>query len=419
MSQSLSDGAGSPSPAPTRVAESLGLSFLARRAFSGDRLTETWDELLARYGRDPADAGALLDLSTLVQMKGERDKGLELQAAAIAACRCYRTVHGAGRGLRILALMTPGDLMANTPLDFLFEGSDAQVISYYVDGALPSPAELPDHDIAFMAISQSEAAPEALARLPAALDAWPRPVLNGHPARIAELTRDGVAARFAGHPKLVCPPTRRIDRATLLAVASGAARLDALHPELAYPIILRPLASHAGKGLERIDDGAALGAYLSEHAEDEAFFAAKFFDYSGPDGLFRKLRVVFVEGRPYLAHMAISARWMVHYLNADMGEPGHRAAEAEMMASFADGFAARHAEAFAALTEGFGLDYYGIDCAETQDGRLVVFEADVAMLVHDMDPVELYPYKKPAMARLFAGFREMVEATAARRRLAA
>jgi hypothetical protein len=413
------DSAATAAPlSPTRhpISESLGVAALGRRVFSGQGVQEIWDDLVGRVGED---AGALFDVSTLVQMTGDREKGLELQAAALQACRGYRTVHGTGRGLRLLALMTAGDLMANTPLDFLLEGSDVEIVNWYVDGALPSPAEVPDHDVAFLAISQSEAAPEALGALPAELTAWPRPVLNGHPARISDLTRDGVARRFAGHPDLICPVTRRMDRATAIALAEGRAQVDAFEPQLAWPIILRPVASHAGKGLEKIDGPDALAAYLEQHPDEESFFAAQFLDYSGEDGLFRKLRVVFVQGRPYLAHMAVSARWMVHYLNADMGEAIHRAEEAELMASFDGGFAARHARAFQALTDAFGLDYYGIDCAETRDGRLVVFEADVAMLVHDMDPVETYPYKKPAMAKLFEGFRAMLESTARRSPLAA
>jgi hypothetical protein len=416
MSQADSAGPAAPSSPRHPIGESLGLADLGKRVFSGQGVQEVWDDLVSRIGED---AGALLDVSTLVQMTGDREKGLELQGAALQACRGYRTVHGTGRGLRVLALMTAGDLMANTPLDFLLEGSDAEVISWYVDGALPSPAEVPDHDVAFLTISQSEAAPEALGALPAELTSWPRPVLNGHPARISDLTRDGVARRFAGHPNLICPPTRRLDRATAIALSEGRTPLDALEPKLDWPIILRPLASHAGKGLEKIDDAAALGAYLEQHPDEDAFFAAQYLDYSGEDGLFRKLRVVFVQGRPYLAHMAVSARWMVHYLNADMGEAHHRAEEAELMAGFDAGFATRHAQAFQAMTDAFGLDYYGIDCAETCDGRLVVFEVDVAMLVHDMDPAETYPYKKPAMAKLFAGFREMLESAARRRPLAA
>jgi hypothetical protein len=394
---------------------SLGLAFLGRLVFEGDRLAGVWNDLIGRITADPADMGAMLDLSTLLQMRGDREGGLKLQTNALGACRCYRTVHGTGGGLRILAFMTPGDLMTNTPLDFMLEGSDVELTTYYLEGAVPSPDELPEHDVAVLAISQADDGSAALGRVGEAFEAWPRPVVNGEPARIAALTRDGVAEAFAGHPLIVCPPTRRVERAALDAVAAGGEALEALHADLAWPVIVRPIGSHAGKGLEKLDDDAQLAAYLPGHTA-EAFFIAAFFDYAGADGLFRKLRVVFVNGKPFVAHMAVSERWMVHYLNADMGRPGNRAEEAAVMAGFDEGFAARHAEAFAALTATFGLEYFGIDCAESVDGRLVVFEADVAMIVHAMDSAELYPYKKPAMAKLFQGFITGLAALVPRRR---
>ncbi len=85
------------------------------------------------------------------------------------------------------------------------------------------------------------------------------------------------------------------------------------------------------------------------------------------------------------------------------------------MAGFDDGFARRHAQAFAALHRSVGLDYFGIDCAEAPDGRLLVFEVDTAMIVHDMDDADLFPYKQPAMRRLFDGF--LAHAAAAIRRV--
>ena len=399
------------------LGESHGMALLGRRVFEGGDLTETWDRLVARFNADPADAGALMDISTLVQMRGERDRGLELQAVALGLARGYRTIHGSGQKLKLLAFLTPGDLMANTPLDFLLEGSDVELLTWFVDDRLPDPAEVPDHDLAFLAIGQSDETAHLLQDLEAALQSWPRPVLNRLGGRIAGLTRDGVAAQFANHPKIACPATARAPRAALQAVAAGAP-LAGLNASLAYPVIVRPAGSHAGAGLEKVGDPQALGAYLDTHEATE-FFVARFLDYAGADGLFRKLRVMFVEGRPFVAHMAVSARWMVHYLNADMDEAANRAQEAEMMATFDEGFAARHAEAFAALHEAFGLDYFGIDCAETPDGRLVVFEADVAMIVHAMDSADLYPYKKPAMAKLFAAFVECLAQAAPDRRLAA
>jgi len=409
-------GLSDPRPAPP--APSLGLARLGRAVFEGHALAGLWGELIARLAADPEDAGALLDLSTLLLMRGEREQGLQLQAAALACNRCYRTVHGTGRALRVLAFLAPGDLMTNTPLDFLLEGSDVELITWWVDGTAPAPDQVPEHDLAFLAISQSDDGSAALGRLAGAFEAWPRPVVNGRAELIAALSRDGVAAMFEGHPKVVAPATRRTPRAALEAVAAGAADLAGLHPDLRWPVIARPIGSHAGQGLERLDGPADLAPYLAGHPA-EAFFVTSFFDYSGADGLFRKLRVVFMHGRPYVAHMAVSARWMVHYLNADMGEVSHRLEEAAMMAGFDAGFAQRHREAFAALTAAFGLDYFGIDCAETQDGRLVVFEADVAMIVHAMDSAELYPYKPPAMAKLFAGVVEGLTTAGRRRRLAA
>jgi hypothetical protein len=394
------------------------MAFLGRLVFEGDRLAEVWAQLIARLTADANDAGAMLDLSTLLQMRGERDKGLALQAAALAARRTYRTVHGTGKGLRILAFVAPGDLMTNTPLDFLLEGSDVELTTWYVDEHAPSPNEAPDHDIAFLAISQADDGSQALGRLAGAFDAWPKPVVNGQPELIAALSRDGVADSFAGDPRIIAPATRRVPRARLQAVTDGSVGLSELHADLRFPVIVRPIGSHAGNGLEKLDGPAALATYLQTHAEAE-FFIAAFFDYSGADGRFRKLRVVFVNGRPFVAHMAVSERWMVHYLNADMGEVAYRQEEAAVMADFDQGFARRHRDAFGALHQTFGLDYFGIDCAETMDGRLVVFEADVAMIVHAMDSAELYPYKKPAMAKLFGGFVEGLTTLVERRRIAA
>ena len=414
-SEALRPARSATSPHP---ATSLGLAFLGRLVFEGNQLQSVWNDLIARLTANAEDAGAMLDLSTLLQMRGDREGGLKLQAQALGLSRGYRTTHGSGGSLRILAFMTAGDLMTNTPLDFMLEGSDVELTTWYVDGAVPSPAELPEHDIAFLAISQADDGSAALAGLGDGLASWPRPVVNGRADLIAALTRNGVADSFAGHPLIVSPATRQVDRAALDAVARDDQPLCALHADLAWPVIVRPIGSHAGKGLEKIDGPAALAEYLAGHAA-QSFFIAAFFDYAGADGLFRKLRVVFVGGRPFVAHMAVSERWMVHYLNADMGKAGNRREEAQMMATFDTGFAQRHAEAFAALTETFGLDYYGIDCAETRDGRLVVFETDVAMIVHAMDSAELYPYKKPAMARLFAGFIDGMTALVERRRLAA
>ena len=54
------------------------------------------------------------------------------------------------------------------------------------------------------------------------------------------------------------------------------------------------------------------------------------------------------------------------------------------------------------------LDYFAIDCGELPDGSLLLFEADVAMIVHAMDPPDMFPYKAPQMRKVFAAFTAML-----------
>jgi hypothetical protein len=393
----------------TNLYPSLGVAALARMVFEGVDVQPLWARLVEKATADPSDAASMMDLSTMLILSGDRENGLNVQAQALARGQLYRRPAPMAAGLRVLALAVPGDTMANTPLDFLLEGSDIELLTLYVGAGLPLPNLLPDHDVAFLAIGESEANQPILDALKDLPPYWPRPMVNGDPRQIASLTRDGVCAQLQGLEGVVAPPTVRLSRTALAEIGAGGVALEWVLPGAAFPIIARPIDSHAGSGLEKLDGGDAIAGYL-EAQPAEGFFISPFIDYAGPDGLFRKQRIVLIEGRPFICHMAISPRWMVHYLNADMLEnAANRAEEARFMAAFDEDFAQRHAAAFAALHERIGLDYFGFDCAETRDGRLLLFEADVAMIVHAMDPPELFAYKQPVMRKVFGAFQAMLK----------
>jgi len=395
-------------PAAVEIPQILGLSHLAQLIFDQVDTAPLWNELVARATAEPADPAALFDLSILLLLNGQADQGLAIQAQALELSPLFRRTHGDGSGLRVLGIFTPGGMMANTPLDFLLEGSDIRLDMLIIGQGVPLPTDLPDHDVAFLAIGESSANVEVLATLGPVLAAWPKPVVNAAPDQIAGLTRDGVVAMFADSAKVLAPATSRLDRLLVTAVAEGRLSLQDVLQDGRFPIIIRPIDSHAGQALEKIDSAEALAAYLQANDPPE-FYITAFVDYSGPDGLFRKQRIGFFQGAPFISHMAVSSHWMVHYLSAEMAtRPERRAEEARFFAEFDAGFAARHAQAFAELHAAFGLDYFAIDCAETPDGQLLLFEADVAMIIHAMDDEVLYPYKKPAMHKLFAAFQAML-----------
>ena len=386
----------------------IGVAPLMRQAFMDVDLRPLGAELLARAQANPDDANAIFDFSTVLQLTGERDAALAVQMEAIRINSLYAIPSVLPTRLRLLAIMGPGDLMSNTPIEFLLEDSDVALDMLYLTLETQWPETVPDHDVLLVAIAESEAN-RALLPLVAQLVAnWPRPVIN-RPEHIAVLSRDGVCAALAGVDGMLLPRTIRTDRGSLGALAAGDISVAELLPGDDFPLIVRPLGSHAGTDLDKVIDAGELSAYLGRVGGEE-FYLSRFIDYSGADGLFRKYRVVLIAGKPYICHFAISQHWMIHYLNAGMTESlEKRQQEAECMLHFDDEFATRHRDALAEINRRIGLEYVGIDCAETADGELLIFEIDNAMIVHGMDPVDMFAYKKPIMQKVFTGFRELLE----------
>jgi hypothetical protein len=62
-----------------------------------------------------------------------------------------------------------------------------------------------------------------------------------------------------------------------------------------------------------------------------------------------------------------------------------------------------------AIAAAIGLEYFGIDCGLDHEGRVLVFEADPAMLVHASDPIDLYPYKHEFVPRIFRAVEHMID----------
>jgi glutathione synthase/RimK-type ligase-like ATP-grasp enzyme len=387
----------------------IGVARLAKMAFDRTDMNPVQEDLVARIVRDPGDAAALMDLASVNVLFGLRADGLRLQALALRQNRLYRrppTIADAAP-IRLLAFMAPGDFMANAPLEFLLEGSNVSLDMLYVEPGAALPETIPEHDLAIVAVGESDANRAILREVASLVRSWPRPVLNA-PERIAALSRDAACARLGATGGMVIPRTVRIARWNLALVALGATTVASVLADGAFPIIARPIFSHAGDGLAKLDDPAAVADYLRTRPERQ-FYVSPFVDYRSADGLFRKYRVALIDGQPYASHMAVSEHWMVHYLNAGMTESAaKREEEARFMAAFDGDFALRHAAALRALAEGVGLEYFAIDCGELPDGSLLLFEADVAMIVHAMDPPDMFPYKGPQMRKVFAAFHAML-----------
>jgi hypothetical protein len=388
-------------------AERIGFARLTTMAFEGTDLRPLRDQLIDRLANGTASAGEGLDLSLITQLLGDKQTGMAIQAEVLAYHQLYRSpCSSQAPKLRVLALAAAIDMGGNTPIEFLLENSGIELQTLYVVAGVDLPMPLPEHDVAIVIASDSEECAEALRKIDAMALRWPRPLLNP-PRFVRNLDRDKLCGLLRGIGGLEIPATHAVTRDDLIPMAQSG-DLSAIATELKFAVIVRPRGSHAGVGLVKIDDGASLSQYLTTRPE-RAFFVARFVDYSNADGLYRKYRVVFIDGKPYACHMAIADRWDIWYLNAGMAFSAEKQGEEErFMRDFDQDFSLRHRAALAAVASRVGLDYFTVDCAENKNGELLIFEADNTAVVHNMDSPDVFPYKASQMRKIFDAFAAML-----------
>lgn len=383
----------------------IGQARLMEMMFNGDDLSNSASVLLDKARDDAQNAEALLDLSTILLLRGDQGVGLSMQLEALTIRQQFRIQEG--KGLKLLILKTPGDFMANSPVEFLIRSGDIEADILFVAPELPYPT-LVDHELIYNGISEGKQNLPALSMAASLLKQWGKPFIN-RAEEVPLLSRDRACEILDDLPGTYMPQNLLLERDEVHAMATTSGQLSEFLVQDRFPILIRPVDSHAGVGLCKVSGQDEMLAYLARESASH-FYVAPFTDYSSSDGKFRKYRIAFVSGAPYLCHMAISDHWMIHYLNAGMTEsPIKRAEEANAMNRFRQEFALRHEEALAAVGSAFDLEYFGIDCAETQDGELLIFEAGNAMVVHDMDPEGMFPYKAPLMHELFMDFQDMLK----------
>ena len=132
-------------------------------------------------------------------------------------------------------------------------------------------------------------------------------------------------------------------------------------------------------------------------------------DARGPDGWWRKGRVMIIGGALYPLHWAISDDWKVHYFTAGMaGCAAHRAEEARFLDDMGGFLGAWAVAALAAIGRVLGLDYAGVDFALGEDGAVMVFEANAAMVILAPPDGEMWDYRRKAAAAALAAARGLI-----------
>jgi tetratricopeptide (TPR) repeat protein len=310
-------------------------------------------EVLERARRGPEAAG---------------ERAAAGEATGVVTRRCL------GGQAEARVLLVAGAGLCNLPTGFLIDRNRFDIVTVQVP-----PNETDCHalaqrlagvDVAFNVVGDADAGAPFLAGVAALGRLVPVRLLNP-PDAIPRTRRDRLAQTLGDIPGVVVPRTRRVDRADLEASVSSRP---------AGRVLLRPVGTHGGADLLRIDSPPHLSAALAT-TPGESFYVSDFNDFRSADGWYRKYRFVFVGGALFPVHLAICAEWLAHYWRAEMTH-WMLAEEAAFLADPASVFAGQAGAGLAMVATRSGLDYGGIDCAKLPDGRMLLFEANATMLVH-------------------------------------
>jgi Flp pilus assembly protein TadD len=265
-------------------------------------------------------------------------------------------------------------------------------------------APLPEHQVVFNAIGDADLCQQALDRAVTLMDRTFAPVINS-PAAVLGTGRAANARRLAEIPGVVAPTISTFSRQALTSGhVSGA--LD--RRGFRFPLLLRAPGYHNGRHFLLIESAARLPAALAELPGDE-FTAIQFLDARGPDGWYRKYRVMMIGGWLYPLHLAISANWKIHYVTAGMQDnAAHREEEGKFLDDMPGVLGSRAMSALAEIQNTLGLDYAGIDFGLNAQGDVLLFEANATMTVLPPERDRRWDYRRSAVERVEDAVKKML-----------
>lgn len=219
-------------------------------------------------------------------------------------------------------------------------------------------------------ITEAETNTKVLAIVRALAADLPSRVINP-PEAVLRTTRDQVAALLDGIPGLVVPRTVRVTG------GRGAAAETMRNGGIDGPVIVREVGTHTGLSVvlhESIEQVVGL-------TDGQDYIATEFRDFVSTDGIYRKYRMFFIGDGMILRHMYASDHWNVH--SADRGRfmapRPEIVAEERALISKQQPFGPKAQAVLRAVRERMPLDFFGLDFGFTQDGDVVLFEANATM----------------------------------------
>ena len=235
----------------------------------------------------------------------------------------------------------------------------------------------------------------ALAYLRHLLKETGAPVFN-HPDGVLNSRRDKVSEILQGIEGLTAPRCVRFAP----KLPADFEKTFAEHG-LAYPVLVRPVASQSGTHLVRIDSADDWDKVHTIPWGGQTLHMTQFVDFGRKDGDYIKIRAVCAGDQILIRHTLIADNWLVHAMDrtdaiVDREFELHR----QLRANPTFNAVVREAK------KRIGLDFFGLDLGWPSDDQFVLFEANAAMSI--LSTTHMPTYRRADYMKLLKDIEESV-----------
>ena len=353
---------------------------------------------------EPDLPGIHQGLASYYQTQGELDSARYHQERGYGVQPVsYTSYWGTGEPIPIVILISA--LGGNIPWRLMLDRSAFQAIvvaAEYFDRRL----SLPPHRLIFNTIGEADLCRLGLEAALRLVQDETAPVIN-HPAAVLKTGRMMNAERMARLPGVITPRMALFAKSMLME-DNGEAVLA--RQGFAFPLLLRSPGFHGGEHFVSVSAPNALNEALRGLPGDE-LFAIERLDSRSADGLFRKYRVMSIDGVLYPMHLAITTQWKTHYFTSDTaGNEAHRREEAAFLKDFSAVMGPDALAALKGISRELGLEYCGIDFGIDSHGNVLLYESNATMVITPPSFENELGYRNHAVANALAAAERMLSA---------
>ncbi|HTX04022.1 MAG TPA: tetratricopeptide repeat protein [Candidatus Acidoferrales bacterium] len=377
--------------------DAMGHANLGIVLFELERFSDARSHLERAILLEPGSTIAHLGMARMLAIEGNEVESLRHQRTALGAAAISVGTPLRENAPRLL-LLTSEDQLGATSGEWLSDTSFS--IATLIVERFRDDLEMPPHHVMFNAITDADRNASALERARTIAARTTAPIVN-HPDAVLATARTSLAQRLGDIGGIVVPATRAFSRG------------DAV-PDVGWPMLLRAPGFHSGQHFVRVDGPQEIAQALALLPGDD-LLAIEALPSQSADGLFRKYRMMIVDGELYPMHAAISSDWKVHFFSAEMAQHPERRREDEAFLGSPESVLGPQAlRALHAIRARLELDYGGIDFGLDEHGRILVFEANATMTVPAPPSGALWDYRRMHATRILEATRSMLLARARR-----